>query len=109
MYTMVLLAALTNQIVFDVKQNGAIWTVVPQVTLIEDCECHIQMEAIRKGMSGNSTSKQRSQAQIKGNQPYSISRLQINVEPGDDLIINVTVSDGKNIHLTKQWSPPGIL
>ena len=109
MYTMVLLAALTNQIVFDAQQQGSIWTIVPQVMLTQDCECQIQLEAVRKGTSGNSNTRQTSRAHIKGNEPYSVSRLAINVDPGDDLTILVTVSDGKAINLRQQWSPPGIL
>ncbi len=109
MYTMVLLAALSNQIVFDAQQQGSVWTVVPQVLLAQDCECQIQVEAVRKGSSGNSNTRQRSQAHIKGNAPFQVSRLVINVEPGDDLIIKVSVSDGKTVNLTQQWSPPGTL
>lgn len=109
MHALVLLAALTNHIAFDAAQNGSLWTIVPQVTLSEDCECQIQLEAIRKSASGNSNTTQRSRALIKSHQPYTVSRIQINAEPGDELTITVSVSDGNMIHLTKQWSSPGVL
>lgn len=109
MYTMVLLAALTNHIAFDAHQEGSIWTVMPQIMLTEDCECQIQLQAVRKGASGNSNTRQSTRAQIKSNQPYAVSRLSVNVAPGDELTIQVTVSDGKSVNLTQQWSPPGVL
>ncbi|WP_165462647.1 curli assembly chaperone CsgC [Atlantibacter sp.] len=109
MYTMILLAALTNQIVIDAQQQGSVWTIVPQVMLTQDCDCQIQLEAVRKGASGNSNTRQRSQAHIISNKPFSLSRLAINVEPGDELTVLVTVSDGKSLNIKQQWSPPGVL
>lgn len=109
MYTTVLLAALTNQIVFDVQYQGSIWTVVPQIMLTRNCDCQIQLAVARTGASGNSNTRQRSRAHIKGNHPYSVSRLSVNVEAGDSLIIHVSVTDGKTVNLTQQWSLPGLL
>ncbi len=37
MHTLLLLAALSNQITFTTTQQGDIYTVIPQVTLNEPC------------------------------------------------------------------------
>lgn len=39
MHTLLLLAALSNQITFTTTQQGDIYTVIPQVTLNEPCVC----------------------------------------------------------------------
>lgn len=47
MHTLLLLAALSNQITFTTTQQGDIYTVIPQVTLNEPCVCQVQILSVR--------------------------------------------------------------
>ncbi|RJT18516.1 curli assembly chaperone CsgC [Buttiauxella izardii] len=107
MHTLLLLAALGNQLTFDTQQQGDIYTIVPVATLTQDCQCQYKLTAKRSGSNGQSNSSQSSQVFIKANEPAKLSRLSLNISPGDNVTITVTVTDGKDIHLEKQWAPPG--
>lgn len=48
MHTLLLLAALSNQITFTTTQQGDIYTVIPQVTLNEPCVCQVQILCARR-------------------------------------------------------------
>ncbi|VEA07743.1 curli production assembly protein CsgC [Salmonella enterica subsp. enterica serovar Sanjuan] len=50
MHTLLLLAALSNQITFTTTQQGDIYTVIPQVTLNEPCVCQVQILSVRDGV-----------------------------------------------------------
>ncbi|MCV2963338.1 curli assembly chaperone CsgC, partial [Escherichia coli] len=52
MHTLLLLAALSNQITFTTTQQGDIYTVIPQVTLNEPCVCQVQILSVRDGVGG---------------------------------------------------------
>lgn len=107
MHTLILLAALTSQINFDARQQGDMWTITPQVMLNEDCQCRIQMETSRQAASGNSTTRQSGRVNIRAGEPYALSQITLSAQPGDNIIVTVTVSDGNALHLSRQWSPPG--
>ncbi|WP_455427704.1 curli assembly chaperone CsgC [Dryocola sp. LX212] len=107
MHTLILLAALSNQLTFTTQQQGNIYTIEPVATLTTDCRCAMQLAATRAGAGGSSTSKQRSTLFIKANEPISLTRLSLNIEPGDTVTITVTLSDGNNINIEKQWVMPG--
>ncbi|WP_435929815.1 curli assembly chaperone CsgC [Dryocola sp. BD613] len=107
MHTLILLAALSNQLTFDTRQQGNVYTIEPVATLTSDCQCAIRLTATRSGRSGQSTSNQRSSVSIKANEPIKLARLSLNIEPGDSVTLTVTLSNGKDINLEKQWAPPG--
>lgn len=107
MHTLLLLAALSNQLTFDTQQQGNIYTIEPVATLTQDCQCTFKMTALRSGSNGQSNSSQSSQVFIKANEPAQLSRLSLNISPGDSVTITVTVTNGKDIHLEKKWAPPG--
>lgn len=107
MNTLFLLAALTSQLTFVTGQQGNIYTVEPVATLSADCQCSMKLSAIRSGTSGQSASNQSSQVFIKANEPVRLSRLSFNIDPGDNVLITVTLTDGKDLHLEKQWAPFG--
>jgi curli production protein len=107
MYTIILLAALGNQLIFDTQQQGDMYTIVPVATLTQDCQCSFKLTAVRAGISGQSNSSQSNSVFIKANQPVKLSRMSFNISPGDNVTITATITDGKDIHLEKQWSPPG--
>lgn len=107
MHTLLLLAALSSQITFQTSQQGEMTTIIPQVTLSEPCECQVQVISSRQGSGGQSTSQQRNTVSIPANQTIDLTRLRLNITAGDSVKITVTVSDGKSLHLSQQWSPPG--
>jgi len=43
MHTLLLIAALSNQITFNTTQQGEMYTIVPQVTLSQPCVCQVQV------------------------------------------------------------------
>lgn len=61
MHTLLLIAALSNQITFNTTQQGEMYTIIPQVTLSQPCVCEVQVLAIRKG-SGGKAKRNRKQA-----------------------------------------------
>lgn len=107
MNTLILLAALSSQITFNTAQQGDMTTIIPQVILTQSCECLVQIVAQREGQSGQSTSRQQNKLFIPANQTIDLMRLSLNIATGDTVNIIVTVSDGKSLHLSQQWSPPG--
>ena len=107
MHTLVLLVALSNQLAFDTQQQGDMYTIVPVATLTQDCQCSYKFTALRSGSGGQSNSTQSGNIFIKANEPARLTRMSMNISPGDNVTITVTVSDGKDIHLEKEWAPPG--
>ncbi len=61
MHTLLLIAALANQITFNTTQQGDMYTIIPQVTLTQPCVCEVQVLAIRKG-EGGKANRSRKQA-----------------------------------------------
>ncbi|MCT4706054.1 curli assembly protein CsgC [Enterobacteriaceae bacterium H11S18] len=107
MHTLILLAALSNQLSFTTQQQGNIYTIEPVATLTADCQCAMKLAATRAGAGGSSTSHQRSTVFIRANEPSKLTTLSLNIDPGDTVSITVTLSDGKDLHLEKQWVMPG--
>lgn len=107
MHTLLLLAALSSQLTFDTQQQGNVYTIVPVATLTQDCQCMVKLTAKSSGTAGQSNSTQSNQIFIKSNEPTQLSRLRLTISPGDSVTIMVTLSDGKDIHLEKQWASPG--
>ncbi|MDR9891690.1 curli assembly chaperone CsgC [Pseudenterobacter timonensis] len=105
MHTFLLLAALSSQITFKTLQEGTMTTIIPQVTLVEPCLCHVEIIARRKGQGGESNSRQKNSLSLPANQTIDLSRLRLNITPEDKVTIIVTVSDGQSLHLTQQWPP----
>jgi curli production protein len=107
MHTLILLAALSNQLSFNTQQQGNIYTIEPVATLTTDCQCSMTLSATRSGTAGQSTSNQRSSVSIKANEPIKLTSLSLNIDPGDSVTIKVTLTDGKGLQLENQWTPPG--
>lgn len=107
MNTLILLAALTNQLTFATQQQGNIYTIEPVAMLSADCQCTMKLSARRSGASGQSTSQQSSNVFIKANEPAKLTRLSLNIDSGDSVTIIVSLTDGKDLHLEKQWTPSG--
>ncbi|ELR0429639.1 curli assembly chaperone CsgC [Salmonella enterica] len=105
MHTLLLLAALSNQITFTTTQQGDIYTVIPQVTLNEPCVCQVQILSVRDGVGGQSHTQQKQMLSLPANQPIELSRLSVNISSEDSVKIIVTVSDGQSLHLSQQWPP----
>ncbi|AMJ71230.1 Curli assembly protein CsgC [Enterobacter cloacae] len=107
MNTFILLAALSGQITFQTSQQGNMTTIIPQVILTEPCECQVQIHTLKEGQSGQSASRQQNTLFIPANQPIDLTRLSLTISAGDTIKIVVTVTDGKALHLSQQWSPAG--
>ena len=107
MNTLILLAALSSQITFQTSQQGNMTTIIPQVILTEPCECQVQIVSLRQGQGGQSSSRQQNTLFIPANQTIDLMRLSLNISAGDTVTIVVTVTDGKALHLSQQWSPGG--
>jgi curli production protein len=105
MNTLILLAALSSQITFKTSQQENMTTIVPQVTLAQSCDCQVQIVSVREGQGGQSSSRQQNTLFIPANQTIDLMRLSLNINTGDTVKIVVTVSDGKSLHLSQQWSP----
>lgn len=107
MHTLLLLAALGNQLTFDTQQKGNVYTIEPVATLTQDCQCMVKLTALSAGVSGQTNSSQSNPVFIKANEPTKLSKMSLKLSPGDSVTITVSVSDGKDIHLEKQWASPG--
>jgi curli production protein len=105
MNTLLLLAALSNQITFATTQQGDIYTITPQVTLTQPCVCQVQILALREGVAGQSQSRQKKTLSLPANQAIDLTRLSLNISAQDTVKIVVTVSDGQSLHLSQQWPP----
>ena len=105
MNTLILLAALSSQITFKTSQQENMTTIVPQVTLAQSCDCQVQIVSLREGQGGKSSSRQQNTLFIPANQTIDLMRLSLNISAGDTVKIVVTVSDGKSLYLSQQWSP----
>jgi curli production protein len=57
--------------------------------------------------AGRTKYVQQNTLSIPANQTIDLMRLSLNIDAGDTVKITVTVSDGKSLHLSQQWSPPG--
>lgn len=104
MHTLILLAALSSQITFNTTHDGDNYTITPQVQVAQDCLCQVQIITEREGSAGVSQSRQRNTMTLVANQTTAISRIRLNIAAHDNIKIIVTVSDGKSLHLTQQWS-----
>lgn len=105
MHTLLLLAALSNQITFTTTQQGDIYTVIPQVTLNEPCVCQVQILSVRDGVGDKAIHSKKQTLSLPANQPIELSRLSVNISSEDSVKIIVTVSDGQSLHLSQQWPP----
>jgi curli production protein len=95
MHTLLLIAALSNQITFNTTQQGEMYTIIPQVTLTQPCVCKVQVLAIRQGKGGQSQTQQKTSLSVPANRPIELTKLSFNISAGD--------SDGQSLHLSKQW------
>lgn len=103
MHTLLLLAALSNQIIFITTRQGDIYTVIPQVILSEPCVCQVQILSVRNGTEGQSHTQQKQTLSLPANQPIELSRLSVNISSEDSVKIILTVSNGQSLHLSQQW------
>ncbi|EAN8914717.1 curli assembly protein CsgC [Salmonella enterica] len=103
MHTLLLLAALSNQITFITTQQGDIYTVIPQVILSEPCVCQVQILSVRNGTGGQSHTQQKQTLSLPANQPIELSRLSVNISSEDSVKIILTVPNGQSLHLSQQW------
>lgn len=84
MHTLLLIAALSNQITFNTTQQGEMYTIIPQVTLTQPCECQVQVFAIREGR-GQSQTQQKTSLSVPANRPIDLTKLSFNISAEDSV------------------------
>lgn len=103
MNSLLIAAALSNSIAFNVTHQGDIYTVTPQVTVTQACQCQVSIQTVKEGASGNSNIQQSRTLNIPANQPIDLSRMQLTVSQNDTVKVVVTLTDGQALHLSAQW------
>ncbi|MBK5071898.1 aggregative fimbriae synthesis protein [Budviciaceae bacterium CWB-B4] len=99
-----LVAALSNQLWFSTQQDARYYTITPMVNLDSSCECTISIEVQRKGSQGESRSLQQRHISLEAKKEHALGQMKFNVSQGDRVDITVTLSNGSNIEMKKQWS-----
>jgi curli production protein len=79
-------------------------TIIPQVTLTSRVIVRFRLFLCDKGR-GTKYVPTAKYLFIPANQTIDLMRLSLNINAGDTVKIVVTVSDGKSLHLSQQWSP----
>lgn len=103
MNSLLIAAALTNSIAFNVSHQGDIYTITPQVTVTQPCQCQVSIQTVREGAGGTSNIQQRKNLSLPANQPIEVSRMQLNISQNDTVKVVVTLTDGQSLHLSAQW------
>lgn len=101
---LILAAMVIGTLSFDSKRDGDRITVIPMVTLPVECQCEVSMETDRQGASGSSRSRQKSVLVIQARKPQALATLILTPAPGDNVVVTVHVSDGRDIDLTETWT-----
>lgn len=100
---LIVAAMVIGTLSFDSKQEGEQVIVIPWVTLPVACQCEVSMETQRQGASGVSRSRQKSVQVIQAHRPQALATLVLTPAPGDNVLVTVHVSDGRDIDLTETW------
>ncbi|MEB4674014.1 hypothetical protein MXL54_04400 [Enterobacteriaceae bacterium G50] len=105
---LILAAMVVGTLSFDAKKEGDQVTVVPRVMLPVECQCEVSMETERQSASGISRSRQKSMLVIQARKPHALATLILTPAAGDNVVVTVRVSDGREINLTETWTlnPP---
>lgn len=103
MNSLILAAALSNAIAFNVSQQGEMVTVTPQVTVTQSCLCQINVQTVREGQGGTSNIQQNKTLNLPANQPVDLAQLRLTMGAHDTVRIVVTLTDGQALHLSAQW------
>jgi len=104
MPSLILAAMVIGTLTFETKREGEQVTVVPTVILPVECQCEVNMETRREGISGSSRSRQKSVLVIQARKPQALAKLILIPAPGDEVVVTVSISDGRDINLTEAWS-----
>lgn len=103
MNSLLIAAALTNSIVFNVSHQGDSYIITPQVTVTQPCQCQVSIQTVREGAGGTSDIQQRKNLSLSANQPIDVSRMQLTISQNDTVKVVVTLTDGQSLNLTAQW------
>jgi Thin aggregative fimbriae synthesis protein. len=103
MNSLLLAVALTNSIAFNVTHQGDMYTITPQVTVTQPCDCQVSIQTVREGSGGTSNIQQNRTLKLPANQPIDLSRMQLTISQNDTVKVVVTLTDGQSLHLSAQW------
>lgn len=96
-------AVLSNSIVFNVSHQGDMYTISPQITVSQACQCRVNIQTVRQGAGGNSSIQQSKTLNIPANRPIEVSQLSLNIGKHDTVKVVVTLTDGQALHMSAQW------
>ncbi|GKX56226.1 hypothetical protein SOASR030_23380 [Leminorella grimontii] len=104
--SLLLVAALSQPLWFNVQQDGANFTVVPMAKLDNACECRLVVEVKRRGAQGESLSVQRQNVSLAAGQEREMGKMTFSASRGDSVQVNVTLSDGASVSFSERWEYP---
>lgn len=106
MFLILLVAAMVQPLWFNSQHAGDIYTVTPMAHLQSDCRCELQVRLQKTGPSGSSTSQQQGVINIIGNADVSLTQMRFNLQPGDKVVLSMSLTDGQRLRLENTLSLP---
>lgn len=106
MFAILLAAAVAQPLWFNNQKIGGGYVVTPTVHLQSDCRCELRVRLLKTGRSGTSTSQQQGVFNIASQVDVSLTQIRFNLQPGDKIVIAVSLTDGKLIGLENTLSLP---
>ena len=98
MYSLLLAAAIANPLWFDNQQQAQNYIITPMVHLEAGCQCQLRLQVVKSGVSGTSTSQQQGEIAIPGGSDVALAKLHFALQPGDKVLIKLSMTDGKQIN-----------
>lgn len=102
MHTLLIASLLSNQLWFDTTQDGQYYVLTPMASVTTSCLCHIDVDVIRRGIHGESSSRQKGAIQLMANQKQALGQMSFPVQQGDWLQVTIVLTDGDKLRIEKQ-------
>ncbi|NLS53921.1 curli assembly chaperone CsgC [Hafnia alvei] len=102
MHTLLIASLLSNQLWFDTTQDGQYYVLTPMASVATSCLCHIGVDVIRRGIHGESTSRQNGVIQLMANQKQALGQMSFPVQQGDWLQVTIVLTDGDALRIEKR-------
>lgn len=106
MYSLLLAAALSQPLWFDIQHQGQIYAITPMAHLPATCECQVQITFQKIGQAGTSTSHQQGRLAIAGDEDIALSRMKFTLDNNEKALITLTLTDGKQLAFEKRLMLP---
>ena len=106
MVSLLLAAALSQPLWFDVQHQGNIYAITPMAHLSVTCECQVQITFQKIGQAGTSKSHQQGRLAITGDEDIALSRMKFTLDSHEKALITLTLTDGKQLAFEKRLVLP---